>query len=73
VNLFGVVAFVAGAVLMYSAVKSKDPRDVVLEALGRKAKFGDLGVGKAGQFAEPRSGFGSAVSTVPAGVTWTNV
>ena len=49
-NLPGVVMFVAGAVLMYSAVKNRDPRDVVLTALGQKARYGDIsidGVGKA--------------------------
>jgi hypothetical protein len=41
-NLPAVVMFVAGAVLMYSAVKNRDPRDVVLTALGQKARFGEL-------------------------------
>lgn len=35
VTLFGV-----GAVLIYAAIKDQDPRDVVLVALGQKAKHG---------------------------------
>lgn len=35
-NLLGVVALVIGVVLIYAAVKKKDPRDIVKEALGTK-------------------------------------
>ena len=31
----GVVLFAVGAILLYSAVKDKDPRDVVKQALGQ--------------------------------------
>jgi hypothetical protein len=63
-NTFGVVLFVSGVILMYAAVKNKDPRDVVLKALGQKERFGNLSnpvnVGKAGKFADPDEGFGQA-------------
>jgi hypothetical protein len=36
VNITGVIAFGVGAVLIYCAVKDKDPRAVVKEALGGK-------------------------------------
>lgn len=44
-NLTGVVAFTVGAVLMYAAVKNKDPRDVVLTSLGQKPRYGTGSVG----------------------------
>lgn len=38
-SLLSVVLLVAGVVLIYSAVKNKDPRDVVLTSLGQKARY----------------------------------
>jgi hypothetical protein len=35
-NLTAVVMGAAGVVLMYAAVKGKDPRDIVRNALGKK-------------------------------------
>jgi hypothetical protein len=46
-SLPGVVMFVGGAILMYSAVKNRDPRDVVLTALGQKPRFGEIAPGDA--------------------------
>ena len=38
-NLTAIITFAVGSVLMYSAVKNKDPRDVFKEAVGQgKAK-----------------------------------
>lgn len=72
-NTLSVVLFVAGSVLMYAGVNNKDPRDVVLEALGRKAKFGPLNK-KLTPIApieklEPVPTTGA----IPPGVRWTNV
>ena len=42
-NPLGVVLFAVGALLIYSAIKDKDPRAVVREALGQgKAPVGVL-------------------------------
>lgn len=38
-NTVSVVSIMIGAVLLYSAVKANDPRNVVLEALGQKPRF----------------------------------
>lgn len=38
-----VVAVMIGAVLLYGAVKTMDPRDVVRKALGKEPKFGFFG------------------------------
>jgi hypothetical protein len=46
-NTTTVVSIMIGTVLLYSAVKKKDPRDVVREALGLKAKY-HLGGGEQG-------------------------
>lgn len=35
-NLTGLIAFMVGAVLIYAAVKDKDPRDVFKESVGQK-------------------------------------
>lgn len=42
-NLTGLIMFTTGAVLLYSAVKDKDPRDVILVGFGQKARFGKNG------------------------------
>lgn len=64
-SLPGVVMFVAGSILMYSAVKNRDPRDVVLTALGQKPRFGEIApgdaVGKAGS--QGAAGIGGVVTT----------
>lgn len=39
-NLATVVAVGVGAILIYSAVKDQDPRDVVGAAFGQKPKYG---------------------------------
>jgi hypothetical protein len=39
-NLVNVIVFGIGAILVYGAVKDKDPRKVVQEALGQKAAPG---------------------------------
>jgi hypothetical protein len=70
------VMLVAGVILMYSAVKNKDPRDIVLTSLGQKARYGSVGgqgaaVGGAvaggvqGLLDTGKQGFGPA-STTPA-------
>jgi hypothetical protein len=41
-NLVAVVMLCGGVVLMYSAVKGKDPRDVIGNALGKKDTHGSL-------------------------------
>lgn len=38
-----VVSLMIGAVLLYAAVKSQDPRDVVRKALGMEAKYTEQG------------------------------
>lgn len=40
-NLISLIAFAAGAILIYSALQDKDPRDVIKEALGQKSKQTD--------------------------------
>lgn len=42
-NLTGVIAFGVGAILVYAAIKDKDPRDVVREALGQSKSKGSFG------------------------------
>lgn len=42
-NVTSIVAIMIGVVLLYSAVKKKDPRDVVREALGLPAKYQEQG------------------------------
>lgn len=37
-----VILFSIGVVLMYSAKINKDPRDVILKALGQKERYGAL-------------------------------
>lgn len=52
-NLTAVVAFGVGAILVYAAIKNKDPRDVVREALGQnkgKGTFGSPQTGGGGSF-----------------------
>lgn len=42
VNLVSVILLAAGGILIYSAVKDRDPRAVVKEALGQKAPPPDV-------------------------------
>ena len=72
-NTLSVVLFVAGSVLMYAGVNNKDPRDVVLEALGRKTKFGPLNSKTAPISPTQKMEPAPASATVPPGVRWTNV
>ena len=64
-NLTGVVAFCVGAVLMYSAVKDKDPRDVVLTSLGQKPRYGKSGTGSGDGSS---SGDGGWLNEMPVGI-----
>ena len=42
-NVTSIVAIMIGVVLLYSAVKKKDPRDVVRNALGLPSKYQEQG------------------------------
>lgn len=54
-NLPAVVLIFAGVVLVYSAAKHRDPRNVVLEALGSKRRVAD-----------PLEGVGGALARIGA-------
>lgn len=40
-NLISLIAFAGGAILIYAAIKDKDPRQVIKEALGQKPAKAD--------------------------------
>lgn len=42
-NLTGTIAFAAGTILIYAALKNQDPRDVVRQAFGQKPVHGTSG------------------------------
>lgn len=64
-NLPAVVMLTAGVVLMYAAVKNKDPRDVVRESLGKKSQHGSLD-GKGSAFGKAAGGaIAGAVPLLP--------
>ncbi len=56
-----VLAFITGVVLIYSAVKKVDPRDVVRKALNKPAKHGFFGAESDSQ------GFARAIGNNPPG------
>lgn len=67
-NLPGVLMLFAGAIFIYAGRKKKDPRDVILEAIGSKRRVGqpvtipDTGVTPA-----------PAAPSVPDGGQWVSV
>jgi hypothetical protein len=63
-NLTAVVMLSGGVVLMYAAVKGKDPRDVIGNALGRKETHTGLFTPAVASIAPPLPNDGTRVVSV---------
>lgn len=64
-NLTALIAFTAGMVLIYAAIKDRDPRDVVKDAMTGKANPGARAAAKPASATVPNNG-GAQPITIPA-------